>query len=114
MTQVLQNLLYNAINYTPINSTITIVAKQKLNEYMITISDNGNGIPENEMPFIFDKFYRLPNTKTGGSGLGLSIVKGFVEAHHGQVKVENNAMKGAIFTITIPSEISYINNLKNE
>lgn len=107
--QVLQNLLHNAINYTPKNATITIKASLQLNYCMITVSDNGNGIPEHEIPFLFDKFYRLPHTKTGGSGLGLSIVKGFVEAHNGQVLAKNNKDKGAIFTVKIPSEISKIN-----
>lgn len=112
--QVLQNLLYNAINYTPQNAVITIVAKQETNQCVISVADNGNGIPINEMKYLFDKFYRLPNTQTGGSGLGLSIVKGFVEAHKGTVKVENNTKGGAIFTIQFPAEASYINNLKNE
>jgi len=112
--QVLQNLLHNAINYTPQNSIIKIVASQQSNYCIISVSDNGNGIPENEMQYLFDKFYRLPQSKTGGSGLGLSIVKGFVEAHQGQVYVKNNKDKGTIFTIKIPSEISYTNYLKNE
>jgi two-component system sensor histidine kinase KdpD len=63
---------------------------------------------------VFDKFYRSPNTKAGGTGLGLSIVKGFVEAHNGTIALKNNLPNGAIFTIQIPAETSYINNLKNE
>ena len=114
MEQVLQNLLHNAINYTPEKAIITIEATQSSNLCIISISDNGNGIPESEIKYLFDKFYRLPQTKTGGSGLGLSIVKGFIEAHKGTVKVENNGNGGATFTIEIPSEASYINNLKNE
>jgi two-component system sensor histidine kinase KdpD len=67
-----------------------------------------------EIPMAFDKFYRLPNTKAGGSGLGLSIVKGFAEAQNGTVKLENNQQGGAKFTIEIAAEASYLNNLKNE
>ncbi len=112
--QVLQNLLHNAINYTPDNSTIIIIASQHNDNCVISISDNGIGIPESELKYLFDKFYRIPQSKTGGSGLGLSIVKGFVEAHHGKIKVENNIHSGVTFTVEIPAEASYINNLKNE
>ncbi len=112
--QVLQNLIHNAIAYTPENTVVKIRATQQAEKCVIEISDNGNGIPEKEMALVFDKFYRLPNTKTGGSGLGLSIVKGFVEAHHGTVKVEKNKERGITFIVEIPAEVSYLNNLKNE
>ncbi len=112
--QVLQNLIQNAIQYTPQNSIITINALHQLESCIIIINDNGKGIPEEEMPFIFDKFYRLLHSKKAGSGLGLSIVKGFVDAHNGNVKVENNEFGGARFVIEFPAEASYINNLKNE
>jgi two-component system, OmpR family, sensor histidine kinase KdpD len=111
---VLQNLLHNAVNYTPENTIIVIVASQQLGNCVISVSDNGKGIPETEMKHLFDKFYRLPETKTGGSGLGLSIVKGFVEAHKGTVKAENNTNGGVTFIIEFPAEASYLNNLKNE
>ena len=112
--QVLQNLLHNAINHTPENTIIKIVASQQLINCVINVSDNGKGIPETEIKNLFDKFYRLPQTKTGGSGLGLSIVKGFIEAHKGTVKSENNTTGGATFIIEFPAEASYLNNLKNE
>lgn len=112
--QVLLNLIHNAINYTPENSIVKITASQENNQCVITVSDNGNGISKAEQKLIFDKFYRLPQTKTGGSGLGLSIVKGFVEAHNGTVSVESSAEGGAKFIVSIPAEASYVNNLKNE
>ncbi|MBK7959355.1 MAG: sensor histidine kinase [Bacteroidetes bacterium] len=62
----------------------------------------------------FEKFYRLPNTKTGGSGLGLSIAKGFTEAMGGSIQLENISSGGAKFTLKIPAETSYLSNLKNE
>jgi two-component system sensor histidine kinase KdpD len=114
MEQVLLNIIHNAINYTPPDATIQVDVTQQLECCIIRVSDNGKGIPEGEIQFIFDKFYRLPHTKTGGSGLGLSIVKGFTEAHRGTVAVENNPEGGLTFTITIPSETSYLHNLKNE
>lgn len=112
--QVVQNLLHNAILYTPENSIIKIVASQQSNNCIVSVSDNGYGIPDTELPHLFDKFYRVPQTKTGGSGLGLSIVKGFIEAHHGIVMVENNSKGGAKFIVQFPAEASYLNNLKNE
>ncbi len=114
LEQVLHNILINAIQYTPDNSVIKIDVAYLDENCVITISDNGSGFPENEIQFVFDKFYRLPNSKTGGSGLGLSIVKGYVEAHNGIIMLENNKEGGAKFTITIPAETSFINNLKNE
>lgn len=112
--QVLQNLIYNAINYTPENTIIKINASQQSNYCVMSVSDNGPGIPDAEIKYLFDKFYRLPHTKTGGSGLGLSIVKGFIDAHHGSVKVENNSNGGVTFIVQFPAEVSYLNNLKNE
>lgn len=112
--EIIQNLVTNALQYTPKNTTITIEVSYELNHCIICISDNGNGFPENEIQFAFDKFYRLPNTKTGGSGLGLSIVKGFIEAHNGSIQLVNKHTSGAQFTVRIPAETSYLNHLKNE
>lgn len=112
--EIIQNLVTNAIQYTPEYTIVKIEAKHEMDNCIFSVSDNGNGFPDKEIQFAFDKFYRLPSTKTGGSGLGLSIVKGFVEAHDGNIKLENNPNFGAIFTVTIPSKTSYLNYLKNE
>lgn len=114
LEQVIHNLIHNAIQYTPENTVIKIDVFHLANACVITVADNGQGFPEHEIQLAFDKFYRLPNTKTSGSGLGLSIVKGFVEAHNGKVKLVNDKNGGAIFTLEIPAEVSYINSLKNE
>jgi two-component system sensor histidine kinase KdpD len=114
MEHVLHNIIYNAILYTPENSVKKIDAAYESDNCIITIADNGNGFPESEIQFVFDKFYRLPHSKTGGSGLGLSIAKGFTEAHNGKIFLQNNKEGGATFTIVIPTETSFINNLKNE
>ncbi len=114
MEQVLHNLIHNAVQYTPEDSLITIQTSFQSDSCVIRISDNGKGFPGNELLNVFDKFYRLPNTRTGGIGLGLSIVKGFIEAHHGNIKLENKPKGGAVFTIVIPAETSFLNNLKNE
>lgn len=112
--QVLQNIILNAIAYTPSQTTIVISATTENNKCKIVIEDNGPGIPEELLNNIFHKFYRLPNTKTGGVGIGLSICKGFVSVHGGTLQVQNRLSGGAAFTILLPAEFSYINNLKNE
>lgn len=112
---VLDNILHNALQYTPNKSTVKIEVKQNKENCQIIISDNGNGIPENKMKSVFDKFYRLPQTLTGGTGLGLAIAKGFTEAHNGSIKLENLKSGGAKFTIEIPVEVSsIINELHHE
>ena len=80
----------------------------------LIIEDDGPGFPATEIQSVFDKFYRLRNTATGGTGLGLSIVKGFTEALGGAVSLRNGHKTGAIFTIEIPAETSYLKNLNNE
>ena len=112
--QVIYNLLYNATLYTPENSNIDVIALCHIDVLKIIIEDNGPGFPPDEIKKVFDKFYRLNQSKAGGTGLGLSIVKGFTEAHNGTVHIENKKEGGAIFTIEIPAETTYINNLKNE
>lgn len=112
--QVLQNILLNAINHTPSGTQITVSAILEADCCIIRITDNGPGIPEEEMKHVFEKFHRVPQSKTGGIGLGLSIVKGFVEAHHGSIGVEKNTDKGVTFSISIPAEVSYVNLLKHE
>lgn len=111
----LHNILLNAFLYTPISSKIYLNVNIDSNEMNIQIVDEGSGFPNEYIEMAFNKFYRLPNSSTGGTGLGLSIVKGFVDAHQGTVKLENRVdQKGSIFSITIPTELTYINNLKNE
>ena len=80
----------------------------------ITIADNGPGFPALELPKVFTMFYRLPLHKTGGSGLGLSIAKGFVEAHNGKIEVISNEGNGAKFIIQLPVATSYIKNINHE
>ena len=114
MEQVLFNLINNAAIYTPEKTVISINAECISDKLILTVTDNGSGFPQEEIGKVFDKFYRLQNSKAGGTGLGLSIVKGFVEAHHGTVRIENAQLGGARFVIEIPAKTTYINNLKNE
>lgn len=114
MDQVLHNLFHNALQYTPANTLIEISVSGKNNQLLIEIRDYGKGFPVESIPQVFDKFYRLPQSQTGGSGLGLSIVKGYVEAHNGVIHLENAKEGGAIFSIEITAETSFLSNLKNE
>jgi two-component system, OmpR family, sensor histidine kinase KdpD len=114
MEQVLYNLIVNATQHTPIDTLITIQADCIKDRLVLTVADNGNGFPENEIEKVFDKFYRLKGSRTGGTGLGLSIVRGFVEAHHGTIKLENLPVRGSKFTIEIHTEKSYVNKIKDE
>jgi two-component system, OmpR family, sensor histidine kinase KdpD len=112
MEQVLYNLIYNAIIHTPEHTTITVQAQFYEEKLVLKVADNGRGFPEEEFENVFTKFYQ-PQGSKGGIGLGLSIVKGFVEAHHGVIRLENLPVCGAIFTVEIPTEVSYPNKIKD-
>jgi two-component system, OmpR family, sensor histidine kinase KdpD len=107
--QIVSNIINNAVLYSYPDSIIKISVTDGIQHTLrIMIEDTGPGFPEDELPFIFDKFYRLKNSKAGGTGLGLSIVKGFAEALNGQVMIENVAGGGGRFIIDIPCETSYL------
>jgi len=103
--EIFNNLITNAINYSTDSGQVTVTA-QCLGEYMeIKVADTGVGIPPEELPKIFDKFYRVKHPKTRqvlGTGLGLAIVKGIVEAHHGTIDVESVPDSGTTFRILLP------------
>src|SRR6266853_4386451 len=99
--QVLRNLVSNAITHTPPGGEITIRARAINGEVLVSVDDTGEGIDEQHLPYIFERFYRTDASRsraTGGTGLGLAIVKHVVEAHGGQVGVESHAEQGACFT----------------
>lgn len=114
LENVLQNLIHNAIQYTPKGSIVRVMTAFSNEILTISIEDSGPGIPESELKNVFDKFYRLPNSKAGGAGLGLSIVKGFVEAHGGKIELKNRAEGGVKIQLTLPVEATFISQLKNE
>jgi two-component system sensor histidine kinase KdpD len=114
MEQILQNLVHNAAVNISKYCVITVRAMCVEDKLILVVEDTGEGFPPGEIEKVFEKFYRLKNSKTGGTGLGLSIVKGFVEAQHGKIKLENIEEGGARFTIEIPTEIAYPNTLRNE
>ena len=102
MQQVLTNLLLNVGLYTPEGTEVRISAATETEHLVLIVADNGPGLPPDSLPLIFEKFYRGPTAPAGGTGLGLTIVKGFVEAQGGQVKAENRPGGGAAFTVRIP------------
>jgi two-component system sensor histidine kinase KdpD len=108
------NLIHNAIQYTSKATVIGIHFYMNNEDCIISVKDNGQGIPENEKVKVFDMFYRLPMHKAGGSGLGLSIVKGFIEAHKGTILLISKEGKGSEFVIKLPVETSYLNKISND
>lgn len=112
--QVLQNLIHNALLYSPDNSQVSVQLRVIDNGFELIIADNGHGFPENEMENVFNKFYRLSGNHSGGSGLGLSIVRGFVDAMKGSVTLRNRVEGGAEFSIHIPAASNYLANFKHE
>lgn len=107
-------LVHNATRYTPPEAAIEIQANCDHGRLSITVRDHGSGIPTAEANRVFEKFYRLPHSGTGGSGLGLSIAKGFTDAHGGTIRVTNHPDGGACFEIAIPVAVSYPKSVKND
>jgi signal transduction histidine kinase len=103
--EVVHNLLENAVVHTGKKGNITVSARQIENQVSISVTDTGEGIPEEDLPYIFERFYRVDKSRTratGGSGLGLTIVKRLVEAQGGTIEVTSEEGKGSTFTFTLP------------
>ncbi len=106
-SQVIANLLSNAVKYTPEGGAIGIEVYETDRLGIVKVTDTGIGIPETELPLIFERFYRTDksrNRKSGGAGIGLAIVKSIVNAHGGTVTVESIREQGSCFTVSIPKE----------
>jgi K+-sensing histidine kinase KdpD len=107
MDQVLTNLIENAVRYTPRDTPIDLDIEQKDGAILITVADRGPGIPQADLERVFDKFYRVQRDKRKsnyptGSGLGLAVCKGVVEAHGGHIWAQNREGGGVIFSVTLP------------
>lgn len=104
MRQMIDNLLDNAIKYTPQNGSVTIRSIIEQNQVILQVADTGVGIPASDLPYIFDKFYRAGNVEEAvtGTGLGLSIVRSIVENHGGRIWVDSTVEKGTTFTVVLP------------
>ena len=105
MTQVIDNILNNAIKYSPDGGKITVSMKTTDTQLIVSISDQGLGIPKKDLPLIFDRFYRVDKARSraqGGTGLGLSIAKEIVKQHNGFIWAKSEYGKGSTFTIVLP------------
>jgi signal transduction histidine kinase len=105
LRQVFRNLISNAIKYTPQGGNIQVKAMQNNGQVIIQVKDNGYGIPAADLPFIFNRFYRVRSGKASeieGNGLGLAIVKAIVAEHNGAVNVESEMGKGTCFSVLLP------------
>ncbi|MCB0211060.1 MAG: HAMP domain-containing protein [Anaerolineae bacterium] len=108
LTQVLNNLIGNAIRYTPSAGNLTITAQGQSQTILITLTDTGPGIVAEDLPHIFERFYRADQSrtrKTGGSGLGLAIAKQLVTLHGGHIWAESQPNQGTTFYITLPAAL---------
>jgi signal transduction histidine kinase len=105
LTQVLLNLLSNALQHTPPGGRVIVAAQQVENEIHLTVQDTGEGISPDDLPHVFERFYRADRARSrdaGGSGLGLSIAKSLVEAQGGTITVDSQVGQGSVFTVILP------------
>jgi len=105
LNQVLGNLLSNALRHTPAGGRITLAARREGDYVRLTVQDSGSGIPPEDLPYVFERFYRADKARQreqGGSGLGLAIVRSLVESHGGHIWAESTPGEGAAFHFTLP------------
>ncbi|WIF95408.1 sensor histidine kinase [Caminicella sporogenes] len=104
ISQVIINLLSNALKFTEAGGTVKVVLKDESDNIIISVEDNGIGIPEKDLPYIFERLYRSEKSrsrKTGGAGIGLTIAKMLIKAHDGEITVQSEEGKGTKFTIRL-------------
>lgn len=109
LTQVFENLLDNALKYTPPGSHVDVTAKLLDRDVLVCVRDNGPGIPAADLPHLFERFYRVDkgrSRESGGTGLGLSIVKHIVQLHGGRVWVESELGRGTAFFFSLPARLT--------
>jgi signal transduction histidine kinase len=105
--QVLANLVSNALRYTPTGGEVSICARRVGDEVEVQVRDSGEGISAEDLPRVFERFYRgdkSRNRSTGGTGLGLAIARGIIDAHGGRIWVESEPSKGTCFTFVVPGK----------
>lgn len=105
--QVLTNLVDNAIRHTHEDGLVRIIVKDSEKGLQIEVSDNGSGISEEDLPFVFERFYKADKARTrgrSGTGLGLAIVKNIIDAHQGTIYVKSKIGQGTTFVFVLPQE----------
>lgn len=111
LRKVFSNLLLNAFKHTPEEGKVELQIIEKETSIEIKVIDSGKGIPQEALPYIFDRFYQVDSTiSSPGSGIGLALSKGLVELHHGEIKVKSALQYGTIFTVTLPKENLFQND----
>jgi signal transduction histidine kinase len=103
--RVLYNLIQNAIRHTPPDGSINVRAMDVGGDVEVQVADTGEGIPDEDLPKVFERSYRSERSRSrqsGGAGLGLSIAKGIVEAHGGRIWVNSDLGRGSVFSFTLP------------
>jgi two-component system heavy metal sensor histidine kinase CusS len=107
--RLLSNLISNAVKYTAPYGLVTVMVAKEQSQVILTLTDNGMGIPRQHLPRLFDRFYRVDDARSAqvtGSGLGLSIVKSIVDLHQGTIKIESEAGVGSVIYITLPTGLN--------
>jgi heavy metal sensor kinase len=107
LDQAFSNLVENAIKYTPRGGKVTVTTEEKESSVMVTVSDSGIGIPEDDIPHLFERFYRVDKERSrraGGTGLGLSITEWIVKAHKGTISVKSTPGSGSSFIVALPKD----------
>lgn len=108
LTRLFYNLLHNAYKFTESPGTISIHMEPRSHAILVSVRDSGIGIPEEDLPMIFERFYRAEKSRsreTGGTGIGLALVQQITQLHHGTLEVESSLGKGSRFTVTLPLKI---------
>ncbi|CAN7340500.1 ATP-binding protein [Rossellomorea sp. LjRoot5] len=103
--QVLTNLIDNALRHTPTGGEVTVCLTEKKGGYLFHVKDTGSGIPEEDLPFVFERFYKADKARTrgkSGTGLGLAIAKNIIESHKGHIQVQSKVDQGTTFTFFLP------------
>jgi two-component system phosphate regulon sensor histidine kinase PhoR len=103
LQQVISNLVHNAIKFTPNSGSVTVSAEAHGDKVIVSIHDTGVGIPDEDIPRIFERFYKADRARSGGgTGLGLAIAKHLVQAHGGQIWVKSKEGQGSTFYFSLP------------
>jgi signal transduction histidine kinase len=106
LDQILVNLLDNALRYTDAGGVVTLSVGKRGGEAVVEVADTGHGISAADLPYIFERFYRADKSRSrvsGGTGIGLTIVKSYVDALGGRIQVESSEGEGSRFTVILPS-----------
>lgn len=111
LRKVFSNLLSNAFKHTPEKGKVELQIHEKEDTIDIKVIDSGEGIPQEALPYIFDRFYQVDaSVSSPGSGIGLALSKGVAELHHGEISVQSAVQYGSIFTVTLPKENRFLND----